>query len=243
MIQIVEIIGRSTQGVTEPFVCRGDDDAIYYVKGIGAGRRSQLCEWIAGRLGRTLGLPIPPFEIVEVAEELIASGNMEGLSELGPGPAFGSQCHRIAELPFTAIAKIPAETQWGVLAFDWWVRNGDRTLSACGGNPNLFWEHETGELLVLDHNQAFDPDFSPDDFQQLHAFAGQIPGLFGNLVRRQEYAKRLQSAFAHWDHIIAEIPAQWKFVDAEQTVPAKFDFIGAWSQLKRCFDHDFWSLT
>lgn len=32
-LQIVEIIGRSTQGVTKPFICRGEDDEIYFVKG------------------------------------------------------------------------------------------------------------------------------------------------------------------------------------------------------------------
>lgn len=242
MIEIVEIIDRSTQGVTEPFICRADNDAIYYVKGIGAGRRSQICEWIAGRLGRDLGLPIPPFAIVDVPHELIALGSMEGLSELGSGPAFGSQRRSLSELPFTAVAGIPVETQRSVLAFDWWVRNGDRALSALGGNPNLFWDIETSELLVLDHNQAFDPDFSADDFQQLHAFARQIPALFGDLVRRQEYAERLGSAFVQWNDILSEIPDDWKFADTEQTVPVDFDFSAAWSQLRRCFHDDFWTL-
>ena len=49
-IQIVEIIGRSTQGITRPFICRGEDGHIYFVKGRGAGKRSLICEWIAGNL-------------------------------------------------------------------------------------------------------------------------------------------------------------------------------------------------
>lgn len=87
MIPIVEVIGRPTQGVTRPFVCRGDDGEIYYVKGAGAGRRSLICEWVAGNLGRDLGLPIPPFSIVEVPPELTDVGGMSGLKELGPVPA------------------------------------------------------------------------------------------------------------------------------------------------------------
>jgi hypothetical protein len=242
MIQIVEIIRRSTQGITRPFVCRGDDDEIYFVKGVGAGRRSQICEWIAGRLGCELGLPIPPFEIVDIPEELVRSGGMEGLSELGAGPAFGSQRHTLMELPYSAVAEIPPETQWDVLAFDWWVRNGDRTLSAQGGNPNLFWDPETRELLVLDHNQAFDPDFSAADFRDHHAFAAQIPALFGDLVRRQEYAERLEATLKRWEEICDEMPAAWRFADAEETIPADFDSAAAWSQLTLCSKDEFWKL-
>jgi hypothetical protein len=68
-VEIVEIMGRSEQGVTRPFICRGDDGHVYFVKGRGAGMRSLICEWIAGQLGRRLGLPIAPFEIVEVGPE------------------------------------------------------------------------------------------------------------------------------------------------------------------------------
>lgn len=41
-VVIEEVLGRSTQGVTEPFICRGDDGETYYVKGYGAGRRSLI---------------------------------------------------------------------------------------------------------------------------------------------------------------------------------------------------------
>lgn len=41
-IQIVEVLGRSIQGITRPFICRGEDDRTYFVKGQGAGRRSLI---------------------------------------------------------------------------------------------------------------------------------------------------------------------------------------------------------
>jgi hypothetical protein len=53
LVEIVEILGRSEQGRTRPFICRGDDGQIYYVKGRGALRRSQLCEWTVGHLRDT----------------------------------------------------------------------------------------------------------------------------------------------------------------------------------------------
>ena len=60
-IEIIEVIRRSTQGVTKPFICRGDNDKIYFVKGKGAGRRSLVYEWNAGHLGVALDIPIAPF--------------------------------------------------------------------------------------------------------------------------------------------------------------------------------------
>ena len=61
-VNIVETISRSIQGITRPFVCRGDDGWLYYVKGHGAGRQALIAEWIAGNLGKRLGLPIPDFK-------------------------------------------------------------------------------------------------------------------------------------------------------------------------------------
>ncbi|WP_340140880.1 HipA family kinase, partial [Xanthomonas vasicola] len=63
---IEEIQGRTQQGATRPFLCRGDDGLLYYVKGVGANRRSLICEWMAGRLATGFGLNIPQFEIAYV---------------------------------------------------------------------------------------------------------------------------------------------------------------------------------
>lgn len=40
--------GHANMGVTRPFVCRGDDGALYDVKGRGAGRRNYLFVLTAG---------------------------------------------------------------------------------------------------------------------------------------------------------------------------------------------------
>jgi hypothetical protein len=106
MVRIVEILGRSEQGVTLPFICRGDDDNTWFVKGIGAGRRSQVCEWVAGGLALELGLPIAPFEIVDVPEELVAAS--PDYRELGAGPAFGSLRQTIMELNWAMVGDVPS---------------------------------------------------------------------------------------------------------------------------------------
>lgn len=179
-LEIVEIMGRAQQGVTQPFICRAEDDQVYFVKGRGAGRRSLVCEWIAGQLGRRLGLPIAPFEIVEIPEALLAVAMRDDLNDLGVGKAFGSRKMPVVELSVSLIDQVPEEIQRDVLAFDWWVRNADRSLGELGGNPNLFWDANNAALVVIDHNQAFDPGFSAQDFVESHVFRSHWNALIGD---------------------------------------------------------------
>jgi hypothetical protein len=241
-VEIVEIIGRSEQGVTKPFICRADDDQVYFVKGRGAGMRGLICEWVAGQLGQRLGLPIAPFEIVDVPQELLSIAMRHDLAELGAGKAFGSRKMPVVELSVSHIDYVPEETQRDVLAFDWWVRNGDRSLGETGGNPNLFWDVENEGLVVIDHNQAFDPVFSPQDFADLHAFRGECHVLFGDWVLQQHYVERFLGALSDWGVICNTVPPEWWFVDAEQTVPTDFDAQAAHQLLMRCQTNGFWSL-
>ena len=241
-IEIVEIMGRSEQGVTKPFICRGEDGQVYFVKGRGAGMRSLICEWIAGQIGQRLGLPIAPFEIVEVPEELLAIAMRDDLAQLGAGKAFGSRKLPVVELSPSHLDHVPVDEQRDVLAFDWWVRNGDRSLGEMGGNPNLFWDVENECLVVIDHNQAFDPTFSVRDFADLHAFRDQSHVLFGDWVMQQRYVARFLEVMTDWEAICNTVPSEWWFVDAEQTVPTDFDVQAVRQLLMRCQSNGFWSL-
>ncbi len=242
-VQIVEIMGRSTQGITRPFKCRGDDGHIYFVKGRGAGRRSQICEWIAGQLALRMGLPIAPFEIVDVPEELIRLDFSGELQDLGIGLAFGSRKLSVVELSLSHLEHVPLDVQRDVLAFDWWVKNADRTLSELGGNPNLFWDIETQELVVIDHNQAFDGTFSPSAFVDVHAFCTEWPALAGDWDRQQKLAARFEAAMADWTAICNTVPPEWWFLDAEQTVRTDFDLDVTYQLLMEFQTPTFWRLT
>ena len=240
-VSIVEIMGRSDQGMTHPFICRGDDGDVYFVKGRGAGMSSLICEWIAGQLALRLSLPVAPFEIVEIPEALLSVASRGDLADLGTGKAFGSRRQPVIELSPSHLASVPEEQQRDVLAFDWWIRNDDRTLSERGGNPNLFWDVDGERLVVIDHNQAFDPRFSPADFMATHAFRGQSATVFGDWVTQQAYAGRFLQAMADWEAICDTVPPEWRFVDAEQTVPTDFDTSEVHRLLMRCRDDGFWS--
>lgn len=240
-VQIVEVIRRSEQGITLPYICRGDNDKVYFVKGIGAGRRSQICEWIAGNLGLALGLPIAPFDIVEVPEELMELNFTLNLADLGSGPAFGSQRQEVMELNVSAVNEVSEQLQQDVLAFDWWIRNGDRLLTEKGGNPNLFWNPGDQELIVIDHNQAFDAAFDPNAFNELHIFRSQRHRVFGDMLLRQDYNQRFALALNNWPVIRNSLPNEWFFADVEMTVPVDFSLDDTYKLLEEYKKDGFWT--
>ncbi len=240
-VEIVEVLRRSEQGMTKPFICRGDDGEIYFVKGIGATRRGQICEWIAGKLGLALGIPVAPFTIVEIPEDLLDLDVGLDLTDLGAGPAFGSLRQEVMELTASTAMEVPEPVQQDVLAFDWWIRNGDRSLTEKGGNPNLFWEPGHRQLVVIDHNQAFDSDFDAKEFLGYHVFSGQQIKVFGDMLRTVEYNQRFLSALDDWHDICHSLPEAWKYSDLEMTIPVDFDLEAAYELLKSCEREDFWT--
>ena len=199
-IRVVEIIGRSTQGITRPFLCRGDDGQQYYVKGHGAGRRALISEWLAGHLGVRLGLPIPAFAQMVVPSELIQFSARDDIQDLGAGVGFGSQLVGNAdELTYLYIEQIDPKLRAKILLFDWWICNGDRTLSPDGGNPNLLWAHRDVKLHVIDQNLAFDSDVV--GFWDEHIFrasAGEWAPAF-----RDEMTRTMTD-------VLADVPQWWK---------------------------------
>ena len=241
-LAIVEILGRSEQGVTRPFLCRCDDGNLYYVKGRSAGARSLLCEWLAGHLARALGLPVPELAIVQASQALLDL-HPDG-DDLGSMPAFAScKVTHVQELTVSHLHDVPATLQRDVLVFDWWVRNPDRTLTTLSGNPNLLWDATAKRLVVIDHNVAFDPDFAAVGYNQVHVFRDQIPFVFQDLAEQGLYAQRLREALAVWPEACDNAPAQWWFVDEERTVPTDFDPTAALTLLNRCTTEELWRLT
>jgi len=241
-IKIIEILGRSIQGVTRPFQCRCENGDLYYVKGRGAGRYSLIAEYVCGRLARSFGLPVADFEIVEVPQELIAWSRATDLHELGAGLAFGSKAlPHVQEFSVSHLRSVSLQLRKDIVLFDWWVYNADRTLSERGGNPNLLWDQEACKLAVIDHNQAFDESFSPQSFAALHVFHEDMPAIFYDLVERMAYRDRLADAFAEFDLACDNVPSEWWWVD--DGVPASFNRETARKILGRFNSDDFWRVA
>ncbi|HDR8924542.1 TPA: hypothetical protein QDB26_001001 [Burkholderia vietnamiensis] len=238
VVQIMEILERSTQGITEPFLCRGDDGVLYYAKGRAAGRKSLVAEWLASSLAKEFGLPVAPFAVGEVDEAIIQYGAPE-LGDLGAGYVFLSRrIESVMELVWLNIQEVPAGVRSDVLVFDYWVRNQDRILTELGGNPNLLWDPARKEIVVIDFNQAFDADFDCNTFFSSHAFAGSWDHVFGDLVERQHYEDRLRTALGQFESICDRMPDSWWWLDDD--LPLNFSHDDARSILTECLPN-FWS--
>lgn len=245
-VTIVEVLGRSLQGMTLPFLGRGDDDRLYYLKGRYAGLHSLCCEWIAGNLARAMELPVPDFAIAEVPETLVAGSDRTDIGDLGAGLVFASaRLGGAREITWPEAQDCTVQTQALVLLFDWWVQNEDRKLSALGGNPNLLMtanEKQPDKLWVFDFNLAFDADFSVARFREEHLFAALLkewpPGF------RASIEARMHAALNRLPEWFSSLPKKWQHIDADETLPAQLEQKLVFETLARAFNETdtFWNL-
>ncbi|MGH8388195.1 MAG: HipA family kinase [Pseudomonas sp.] len=210
-----EIIRQSHQGISvQPFLIRADDDQTYFVKGLsralGAGLVSEA---LAAELGAHFGLPIPPWKVMDIPQELIDFSVMDNVQDLSGGPAFASlQVDNASDLLWASLNSLPVDLKRRVLLFDWWILNGDRGLGERGGNVNLILDPK-GDLAVIDHNVAFDPELSFEEFRQYHVFRDQLGFFQGNLLARLDYLPQLDAALGDWGRITSLLPDEWIYRD------------------------------
>lgn len=262
---ITEIIGRSEQGMTRPFICAASFFEIYYVKGAYAGLNSLCCEWVANRLVN-LALPsaplgLPMFAMAEVPEALVEASARPDIADLGAGKVFASfEIGEGQELSWSSAQGWPEETMALLLLLDLWLQNEDRSLSELGGNPNLLvtqipdlpvddpegalWaDLPRREMLwAYDFNLAFDEDFNRERFFGSH--------VFGRMLRewpegfRERMEPRMRDALGQVSGIFSELPPEWLYVDGDDSLPVQLDVERVVSVLSLPFDEPglFWRL-
>jgi hypothetical protein len=243
-ITIIEVVGRSEQGMTRPFLCHADDLMTYYVKGAYAGKKSLCCEWVASRLANLLvedePLGLPRFRIAEVPGELFEGSGRPDIRDLGKGKVFASM--RIEdgqELNWSKAQGWPDGTMAMVLLVDLWLRNEDRSLSAHGGNPNLLlkpipplpdddpegalWKAQPRrELLwIYDFNLAFDENFNRQHLFETHVFGRLLGGWPSGF--REKMEPRMRRASEQLGTIFSELPVEWLHVDGDESLPVQLD--------------------
>lgn len=240
-VDIEEVLGRSEQGVTEPYICRGSDGNLYFVKGKRAGYDSLAKEWIAGNLGLRIGLPIPPFRVMEMPRELYELGRENLLGDLGFGLLFGSrQMQNVNELSFLNSVALDDKLKRDIAAFDWWVMNGDRTLTEAGGNPNILWSETENRPFVIDHNLAFDRTVTLNSQLDSHIFATSLAEICGSPALQAYYSSKFEQALLELPAIVHNIPERWRYLDDALTIESPFSPDGVDGTLKRCRMGAFW---
>ena len=142
------------EGGSLPGLVEADDDGLYVVKfrGAGQGPRVLVAEWLAGEIGRALGLLVPDLVAVdldaaiadsepheEIHDLLVASvGRNVGLDFLPGSLTFNPVVDRVTD-PDSAAA---------VVWLDGLVTNPDRSPR----NPNLLTWH--GRTWLIDHGAS-----------------------------------------------------------------------------------------
>ena len=240
---IIEVLRRSEQGTTQPFLCRADDGQQYYVKGKGAGCGSLCSEWIASSLARNFDLPVPPFVIAEVPAVLVEESARADIEQLGAGLVFASQALDGArEITWAEASGCAPELKARLLLFDWWVRNEDRSLTEDRGNPNLLvTPGELGpQIWTFDFNLAFDPSFSAENFWTYHVFAEMVPAWPPGF--RETIIPALQSGLDRLTTVYQTLPTEWLFLGGDDTTDPVLGEDEVRATLSRAFNQpdEFW---
>jgi hypothetical protein len=192
-------------------------------------------------MAAAFGLPVADFRIAEVDDALIAldAPGLE-LAELGAGYVFASRAvQNSMELSWTNLASIVSARKLDVIVFDWWVRNQDRILTPLGGNPNLLWDPSRGEMVVIDQNQAFDPEFDQTAFLELHVFKDEWRHAFEDFVTQQIFEMRMGNALELFEQAYDQMPDSWHTLGGDD-VRVDFTPERAYELLLGYRHDDFW---
>jgi hypothetical protein len=208
LIQINEVVKKSTQGVTRPFICRDDVGRQLWVKGAELTAPELAAEWICAQLALEWGLPLAPCSLVYIDPSLIEYSTMPEISTLGSGIGFGSfHVEGAMEMDFSHIQLVSTELAADILLFDYWVNNEDRTLGEHGGNPNLLFQLPEGNLIIIDHNLAFDREFSAKALFRGHVFGYLVSALDEDFIKKRK--KKLLDILDKLPDILSSIPREW----------------------------------
>lgn len=142
------------EGGSLPGLVEADDDGLYVVKfrGSGQGPRALVAEWLAGEIGRALGLLVPDLVAVDLDAEIADSEPHEEIHDLlvaSVGRNIGLD-FLPGSLTFNPAADAVADADWAadVVWFDAFVTNPDRSVK----NPNMLVWH--GRTWLIDHGAA-----------------------------------------------------------------------------------------
>jgi hypothetical protein len=142
------------EGGSLPGLVEADDDGLYVLKfrGAGQGPRALVAEWLAGEIGRALGLLVPDLVAVDLDAQIAESEPDEEVHDLlvaSVGSNLGVD-FLPGSITFNPAADRVADPDWAadVVWFDALTTNPDRTPK----NTNLLvWHRRT---WLIDHGAA-----------------------------------------------------------------------------------------
>ena len=215
---------KTLEGKSNAHLITFNDGRDYVVKYFQPGFEKTLAnEWVAYCLARYLGLPIPFAQLVEIPQEF--SSQYPELSQMTQtqfqfASLYVTDCfdgHQVTEVP--AISN--NENLAGVILFDYWMCNRDRTrknIILCDDAPKSY------RLWIIDHAEVFASyNWSLQDLESLpitilKSATHQIMAYF--IKDEQEFSDQLeiiQSLPIHLiEEIVALIPEDWQVTGEER---------------------------
>jgi hypothetical protein len=205
------------EGGSLPGLVEADDDGLYVVKfrGAGQGPRALVAEWLAGEVGRAIGLAVPDLVAIEVDGALgdaEPDGEIHDLVRASDGLNLGMDflpgalgfSRAVASAGTPVDPAIAADTVW----LDALVTNPDRTVR----NPNLLLWH--GRLWLIDHGAALyihhtwrDPDeHARRPFERIRDHV-LLPFASSIEEADRRHAARLDAAFL--EDLVDAVPDAW----------------------------------
>lgn len=221
LLSLEEVGERAESGSTEPYICRLSDDQSYVVKGRTALPRGLIAEAVSATLGRAFGLPVPAFALVEMNPRLFEF-DPDARRSLGEGIGFGSQyVESLIELGRIKLEDTDQAVLARLFLFDYWISNADRTGTEYGGNSNLFMNVETRDIVVVDHNLAFDQKFDSDGGFEHHICRDFWFNRAADFWSQAAVLADMEKAIALVDPLFEHLPKEW--TDSAPTIRDEID--------------------
>jgi len=236
---IKTITDISDQGMSEPYRCIAEDDTEYYAKGLRSTRASQINEWLCANMAAAIQLPIAKFSLLNVPSYLFEELS-DKQKKIGLGCCFGSQTvHDVIIFEEANIKKIPFDIQLKIVAFDWLIKNGDRTR----GNSNLLFQPLSQELVVIDHNLAFDSKLTGSEFLENHIFRNAMQSIISDYDLQSKLIDFLNPALPAYHDACNNLPPEWEWLNNERDLKAEYNFQFSFDTLNRLNNGQLWRLT
>ncbi|MEH7177686.1 HipA family kinase [Neobacillus vireti] len=215
---------KSLAGKSNAHLITFDDGRDYVVKYFQPGFEKTLAnEWVAYCLARYLDLPIPFAQLVEIPKEF--SAGIPELSQITQtqfqfASLYVPDCfdgHQVTEVP--AISN--RENLAGIILFDYWMCNRDRTrknIVLCDNAQGSY------HLWIIDHAEVFDSyNWVAEDLEALpvtllKSATHQIMACF--IEKEQDFYEQLEMIQTLPIHLIEEIvaliPNDWNVTSEER---------------------------
>ena len=211
MAEVTELIQRTVQGMTSPWIAMLDDGQLYYIKGQQALCRGLVIELICAELGVLLNLPVPPYKVAYLDPSLLKY-NEEAFKDFNGEICevfASSKAKEYQEIQYSQIDKVSEIEAKLLFFFDYLIMNEDRTLGPLGGNQNLLFNSQTNEIAVIDHNLGFDINFDFERHKEHHIFSSLWYCPQRNLHLIPELQAKLPGVIKKLRSYVEDIPEEW----------------------------------